>query len=330
MFSSSEKLQIANSAQKLANEVNKALKVLRATHSNKTKLAKLEIIKNRIDDLKRMKQRYPFLTLFELLTIEAEIDKYASEYIQQGRSYESSASNISNGPRLDSKTSSAHKNSAKSLNDSSGRLCALAKQCMKLDLKMETIKLKEVDRPEYSAYRYFKSRGFTGAYCEGGAILTALKALCLDVLAQHNTFKSRADACNRYFEAQCTILADKKNLLLDAIQHTNKSRYLANFKEMYSSRYHVRSAYHGLSLDFMAKLYDCGYDSIFYNIANRFMEDPYQYRCGWPDLTLVKDDELRFVEVKTTDMLHKNQIITIQTMREVIPSGFSVIKVIKK
>ena len=38
-----------------------------------------------------------------------------------------------------------------------------------------------------------------------------------------------------------------------------------------------------------------------------FFEKPYEYRAGWPDLTVV-GDSLRFVEVKTTDLLHESQI----------------------
>ena len=31
------------------------------------------------------------------------------------------------------------------------------------------------------------------------------------------------------------------------------------------------------------------------------------YRAGWPDLTLVKGNDVMFVEVKTTDKLHASQ-----------------------
>ena len=43
-------------------------------------------------------------------------------------------------------------------------------------------------------------------------------------------------------------------------------------------------------------------------IARRFGTDPYAYRNGWADLTIWRDDELRWIEVKARgDALHKSQ-----------------------
>ena len=35
--------------------------------------------------------------------------------------------------------------------------------------------------------------------------------------------------------------------------------------------------------------------------------EEYSYRAGWPDLTLVREGNLRFIEVKTTDKFHASQ-----------------------
>jgi hypothetical protein len=52
-------------------------------------------------------------------------------------------------------------------------------------------------------------------------------------------------------------------------------------------------------------------------IARRFLEDPYAYSKGWPDLVWVDGSRVGLIEVKTTDRLHPSQIITIPDMREV-------------
>ncbi|WP_312779311.1 hypothetical protein, partial [Escherichia coli] len=52
--------------------------------------------------------------------------------------------------------------------------------------------------------------------------------------------------------------------------------------------------------------------------------DPYQYRSGWPDLTLVYENCIEFVEVKTTDNLHKTQLTTIPMILQILPGTVSV------
>lgn len=322
-FSQEEKIRIAKSAQKIADEINKSLEVFRKTSSRKTKLSHIDKLRQNICAIKSMRARYPFLTLFDLDKIENEIEQSYNEYLKSG--LESDSNN-----NYDAEPSRRERPPATSIISSSDVSGRLAKQCRTLNLPLIEVELKEITKPEFAAYKYFKARGYAGAYCEGGAILTAMKALCLDVLAEHNTFNSRMDACNRFFEAQCTILNDKKHLLLTTISSTSKARFIDNFKEIYSKKYHVRGYYPGLTADFMSKLYDCIGTESFYNIAERFMNDPYLYRKGWPDLTLVRGNELSFVEVKTTDLLHESQIVTIQAMRGVISADFSVVRVMQK
>ena len=58
------------------------------------------------------------------------------------------------------------------------------------------------------------------------------------------------------------------------------------------------------------EFFECfGIDKI-YRIAEIFSEDPYEYRKGWPDLTIWKDNKVRFLEVKGPgDSMHKSQKI---------------------
>ncbi|MCM2359470.1 MAG: VRR-NUC domain-containing protein, partial [Geobacteraceae bacterium] len=210
--------------------------------------------------------------------------------------------------------------------------CSLSKQCQLLNLPLEVIQSSKSGKPEHIVLENYVSSGYIGAYCEGGAILTALKALCLDLLAELNTSKllktQRQDACSRYFEAQCLVLNDKTEILLDAMESTSKSRFIQNFIEIYSYDF-VRNIYPGLSVEFMTRLYDGVGINILCDIARVFMEDPYSYRAGWPDLTLIKGNEIRFIEVKTSDKLLESQVKTIQTMRQVLPDAFYVAKVVK-
>lgn len=91
-------------------------------------------------------------------------------------------------------------------------------QCAALNLKLDEIELSIPTTPEAAALAFFRTHGYSGAACEGGVLLTLLKALCLDALAERNSFGSRADACTRLLEAQFTILADQRTGIIDALK----------------------------------------------------------------------------------------------------------------
>ena len=58
-------------------------------------------------------------------------------------------------------------------------------------------------------------------------------------------------------------------------------------------------------------------------IAERFASASYDLRAGWPDLTLWREGEVRFVEVKAPgDSMHAKQARLISTL--LVPLGFRV------
>jgi hypothetical protein len=58
-----------------------------------------------------------------------------------------------------------------------------------------------------------------------------------------------------------------------------------------------------------------------------FMRNPYDFRAGWPDLTIARENELRFVEVKTTDKLHSSQKNTITEVLKPWGASVSVLQI---
>ncbi|MEO9887522.1 MAG: VRR-NUC domain-containing protein [Balneola sp.] len=207
-------------------------------------------------------------------------------------------------------------------------LVSLDKQCSLLSLNLIGKEVSSLNSPELQAFKWFKSQGFIGAFCEGGAILTTLKALVLDKLTELNTFNSREDACIRFLETQFTILSDQKNELLTSILETSHSRFLNNFSEIINHK-SIQEYYPGLSIEF-AEHFGKRFDrEVFFRIAEIFFQAPYDYRKGWPDLTLVNNEEVRFVEIKTTDKLHQSQIQIIDRFRPLIPAKFEILKLTK-
>jgi hypothetical protein len=308
----------AKPAERLIKSANNAIRKAEYSVEGKAKLASLNIAKQKISELKTYASQYQFIKLYNIENAVAKIEELYSDALlkydrQNDKSYKNNKLNLK---KLIEKAKS----------------CNLVKQCQLFNLPLDIMEFDNFNKPEQAVYNRFTLNGYYGAYCEGGVILTALKALCLDKLEEFNTnpFSKRNDACNRFFEAQCLINNSKSELLLDAMANTSKTKFIDNFKEIYSDHNRVSSYYPGLTVDFMSKLYDGVDKNTFINIARLFMEDPYLYRSGWPDITLIRGNELRFIEVKTTsDRLSESQINTIQTMREVLPDSFSVIKALK-
>lgn len=71
-----------------------------------------------------------------------------------------------------------------------------------------------------------------------------------------------------------------------------------------------------------------GHD-LLHRIASTFARDPYEYRRGWPDLTVWKDGQLRFVEVKAPgDVLGKSQKTIAATFGAPLGLDFSLAAVV--
>lgn len=197
-----------------------------------------------------------------------------------------------------------------------------------MNLPLEEIQLDYDGRPEPALLNYYEHLGYVGSFIEGYTLLTVLKALMLDKLADLNTFNDRNDACSRYLEAQLSIHKDKVNEIINSIKNTSETEYLRNLKEIFNQPF-IKNEYPNLSFECCVALFNAIDRQLFVEVAKKFSEDPYTYRKGWPDLIIVKGREVKFIEVKTTDKLHKSQLITIPTFQKIMPYEFSVCRVFR-
>lgn len=168
-------------------------------------------------------------------------------------------------------------------------LIPLKEQCCHLPVDLIEFKVgsKSLSNPELKAYRWFKKQGYIGTYCEGGSILIALKALTLDKLTEYNTFNSREDACTRYLEAQYDILSDQKTVILESIASTGLDTFISNFSEIISYQT-IQQRYPSLTINFGKQFIRSVDRRVFVSVADKLFDNPYEYRKGWPDLTLIK------------------------------------------
>jgi hypothetical protein len=197
------------------------------------------------------------------------------------------------------------------------------KQCRSLHLPLDEITVHKKGKVEVAALDFFRTQGYDGSFCEGGAVLLILKSLCLEKLVEANMFKSREDACKRYLEAQLAIHYKKRDIFLGAVEQTPLSAMLDCFSEIYHYPI-VQDAYPGLTREVVEGLYRAIGIEKLAAILWVLLEEPYLYRKGWPDLTLFGNGTVRFVEIKQKDTLHASQITTISAMREATGLDFSV------
>ncbi len=139
---------------------------------------------------------------------------------------------------------------------------------------------------------------------------------------QANNVLGPDDAITRYLEAQIQISFESSAEFVQEISNVGLDEFHANFQTIYASEF-IRAEYPDIAEDFMMQLFAQNRRTIV-KIAEIFVTAPYEFRAGWPDLTLVKGTELKFVEVKTTDALHKSQIRFIEKFRKPLNLDFSV------
>lgn len=169
-----------------------------------------------------------------------------------------------------------------------------------------------------SHYQGDGRRGFSG---EGGLLLTLIKAMSFLELGY--------DERTRYIEALYTVAADPKYrrpytvpVLLEQVARATPEQVARNFDHMNSRGPHTEVAdrwtstntsslqdnWPGLERWMAIELMEVAGNPLLHRIATIFATNPYEFRRGWPDITMWKDGQLRFVEVKAPgDRLGKSQ-----------------------
>lgn len=161
--------------------------------------------------------------------------------------------------------------------------------------------------PEEIVGQMYASTGARVSYCEGGSALLLLKAAALDALAKYNTFNDRSDAVVRFLEAQMTIQAEHTAEIVETVRTITADALARNVREL-ADNVHLRNFFPRVRPEFMLDLYQrIGNDKLAQLMA-AFAVAPYDYRAGWPDLMVLTDESIKFVEVKTTDRLLDTQI----------------------
>lgn len=161
--------------------------------------------------------------------------------------------------------------------------------------------------PEIVVAASITGGGNVCSWCEGGSINLLIKAAALDALAKRNTFGDRSDAVSRFLEAQLTLLKEFEKEILATIRTVPWQRLRENIAEITANR-SIQEYYPRVKQEFLLALAGTAGNEFIAKVAEVFFKKPYEYRAGWPDLTVIEDSGIHFIEVKTTDLLHASQL----------------------
>lgn len=209
-----------------------------------------------------------------------------------------------------------------------------AKQASRLGIEHEVVELErgaakewrlDPDAPmqsvEGAALDHYRRDGWSGAAAEGGLILTLIKAASFSPLPLRlaNTFIEAIYAQNVAFDEDRFT----HRQLLTTIQGASHKQIAANWEIISATTGHSPAYYPSVLADDVFGLFEhLGVERL-HAIAERFATASYDFRAGWPDLTLWRDGEVRFVEVKAPgDSMHAKQAGLISTL--LVPLGFQV------
>lgn len=281
---------IAAMAQRMVDVVNESMRIAHDSKNIETRRSRIGVSRERLVQLQELAEQYPFIKVQQLAEVECDLAKIDE------------ATDQMEGPQ-------------------GAELAAFLKlplslQCKALDMPLEVITLQRCGgqwivagvphkRPEDAALAHLRSNGWEGLACEGTAVLMLMKAACLDHLARINTFGSRADACMRFFEAQCIIHRDNAPEIVRDIEQATEAVVRTNLAEIVAQPDYL-TIYPMMDADALIGVWHAITPSGLATFARRIFDDP-SFRAGWPDVTIAREGNVRFVEVKTTDKLHASQ-----------------------
>jgi len=202
-------------------------------------------------------------------------------------------------------------------------LSPLKEQCKYIGLEIVKINIKKKYRdPAVDGMYHFLGKGNQCCYSEGVDIRKLIYCLYFHKLSQLTKpgWKFFFEGTNMYplavglglfdFEDYVndfeTIEDDLVNIVLDI----KRDVFLSNYRRLYKKGF----SWFGADEFFAIKVFEMLGQERLARILKMFFMDRYAFSVGWPDLTVIIENEVHFVEIKTTDKLIISQLITIPEM----------------
>jgi len=222
-----------------------------------------------------------------------------------------------------------------------GRIVAISclgleEQCKILGIKINYESINVNNGTEISALEFYKEHGYTGNISVFQIITDIIYSICFDKLyplhIKKYGDKRSADSYSGCLYGFMEYFEKLKFDLIYLIKSSNDKIVEKNFKkilEIDNLYYKDLRKYRNISQDIVIRTYKCIGNEDISKIGMLILSNnPYIYSTGWPDLMLIKDNRIRFVEVKRKDKLKKSQIITIGDLKKITNLNLSVLEII--
>lgn len=172
---------------------------------------------------------------------------------------------------------------------------------------------------------YYEIDGWRGYTKEGGLLLTLIKAMSFQEIPQ----QYRVVLVESLYHHRSFYGFELEKFFYN-IAHANEGQIKKNFKIMTdkTAKWSILEYFPKLEEWMLLELFQSMGNARILDIARKFSEDPYEYRKGWPDLTIWKNDQTKFLEVKApSDSLQKSQRIIINEFMKPLCLDFAIIDV---
>lgn len=211
---------------------------------------------------------------------------------------------------------------------------SLNAQCAALSIPVHTIPLEKsregwradgriYRKPERAVYALLANEGYSGGWIEGQSIQLLMHAAVLDyALAHYPDNKRYGDdmLLRTQFHAVADQMHEHAEELVRTIELATRPVVAHRLEQLLAMANSV------IDLDTSAAALMALWDGLgsagIAKLAHPLVRDPWYFRVGWPNLTVVRDGNLRFIEVKTTDTLMASQLDTIREL--LLPAGSDV------
>jgi hypothetical protein len=218
----------------------------------------------------------------------------------------------------------------------------LKKQCQELDVPLECVSIPygtggwtvggvTYARVEDAAVAMYHARGYAGTAVEGRAVLMLMHAALAPFVAA-NPPSHRLYSDLDWFD-RTSLEGVAHHALYERVSDLPGAIARSSRDDVASALVKIVPYAHGVYLNAdvtvatLLALWDAIGVQRLTQLAEIVVKDPFYFRAGWPDLTLVRDNDLRFVEVKTTDKLHSSQYDIIREVLKPCSENVSVLRI---
>lgn len=177
---------------------------------------------------------------------------------------------------------------------------------------------------EQAAFARFEAEGWTGDDGEGGLILSLIKAASIRNLSP---VYASAFVEGLYFHPRSGDMPSVSQMLTNVACATTDD-VLRTYRVLAAGANETPVYYPSVTRAKILGLFAALGRERLHAIATLFAAAPYELRAGWPDLTLWRDDQILFREVKAPgDRLHASQKRLVETILRPLSYDVGVIDV---